>query len=89
MTGPSRPSHPPDPVSAHQPVRPSWRCSACADAWPCSRRRDEMLVEYDGSRVLLALYLSRFFGEALEDHPESSAADLYLRFLGWFRDRPR
>jgi hypothetical protein len=48
-----------------------------------------MLVEYDGSRVLLALYLSRFFGEALEDHPESSAADLYLRFLGWFRDRPR
>lgn len=76
-------------MSQHQPVRPSWRCAWCAEAWPCQSRRFEMMNEFDGSRLLLALYMARYFGEALDDHPNVSATELYARFLGWCRDRPR
>jgi len=81
--------HPPQPPSAHQPRRPSWRCAACEDEWPCVRRRDELVVECGGSRVMLALYMARFFGDAVDDHPDIPASVLYVRFLGWFRARPR
>jgi hypothetical protein len=44
-------------------------------------------VECGGSRVLLALTMARYFGEALEDHPPSQVDALFLRFLGWVRWR--
>ncbi len=38
---------------------------------------------------MLALYMARFFGDAVDDHPDIPASVLYVRFLGWFRARPR
>jgi hypothetical protein len=31
--------------------------------------------------------MARYFGEALDDHPEASPSEFYQRFMGWFRDR--
>lgn len=80
---------PPEPPSTHQPYRPSWRCAACHEEWPCRRRRDELIVECGGSRVALALYMARYFSDAVDDHPATPASVLYVRFLGWFGSRRR
>lgn len=72
-------------TSRHQPLRPSWRCAGCGDEWPCLRRRDELTVESDGSRVTLSILMAGYFAEAVDDHPEVPGTVLYLRFLGWLR----
>jgi len=76
-------------VSRHQPVRPSWRCLACGDDWPCRRRRTELTLECGRDKVRLALYMAGFFSDALDDSPQASPQDLYRRFLGWFCPGPR
>jgi hypothetical protein len=45
------------------------------------------VVEYGGSRVLVALAMARYFGEALDDHPSTHVNALFVRFLGWVRWR--
>jgi hypothetical protein len=75
-------------TSPHQPQRPSWRCVACGDEWPCPSRRAELAAEGTG-QVELALLMARYFQEAVEDHPIVLASALYTRFFGWVRWRHR
>jgi hypothetical protein len=71
--------------SLHEPRRPSWRCVACHDEWPCSSRRQELRAEAGGSQLELALLMARYFGEAVNDHPTAMVDLLYARFFGWVR----
>jgi len=72
-------------MNLHEPVRPAWRCAACDEEWPCWRRRRELTLACQGSRVTLALMLAEYFSEAAADRPDIPASVLYLRFLGWLR----
>ncbi len=70
-------------MSAHLAVRPTWTCGGCPSAWPCDTRRAELLAEYAGAHVSLALYLATCFADASEDLPQAPAGELYGRFIGW------
>lgn len=72
-------------VSTHLAARPQWTCGGCGLPWPCLTRRRELLAEYSGSHVSLALYLSSCLVESSRDLPREPAGDLYMRFLGWIR----
>jgi len=74
-------------VSDHVPIRPSWQCVACGADWPCAPRRAELRAESPDGRVGLALFMARYFHEALDDHPTTPAGDVYARFVGWVRRR--
>jgi hypothetical protein len=43
----------------------------------------QLLAEYDGAPVSLALLMSTYFCEAAHELPDARAGDLYTRFLGW------
>ena len=72
-------------MSLHEPSRPSWRCAACQDEWPCGSRRRELLCEFGPSKVRLALHMAPYFEEAVGDSPRTPISVLYGRFLGWVR----
>nr|WP_192772453.1 hypothetical protein [Plantactinospora soyae] len=73
----------------HLPRRPSWRCRACAAAWPCRTARKILLTEYADDRVGLSVYLCTTLYDATADlHPlqpvdRPTPRDLYRRFIGW------
>ena len=87
MPAPAGRARPPRPcrVNAHEPIRPAWRCVVCDEEWPCRRRRTELALDCEGSRVALALVMAQYFGEAAADRPDIPVSVLYLRFLGWLR----
>jgi hypothetical protein len=70
-------------MSDHNAVRPDWSCGGCGDAWPCHTRMVQLLAEYDGAPVSLALLMSTYLCEAAYELPNTRAGDLYTRFLGW------
>jgi hypothetical protein len=70
-------------MNPHEPRRPAWICAACDEAWPCRRRRAQLIGAAEGSRVGLALILADYFLQATEDRPDLSPSVLYSRFLGW------
>ncbi len=72
-------------VSMHLPIRPGWVCAGCGLTWPCSTRRQQLVAEYEGARVSLALLMAAYFADAANDLPYAQAGDLYARFLGWVR----
>ena len=84
-TGSSRPVQPGDRMNPHEPVRPAWWCATCDEAWPCQRRREQLIIACEGSRLRLALILAEYFCQATEDRPDLSPSTLYSRFLGWLR----
>jgi hypothetical protein len=43
----------------------------------------EPLAEYADATVALALYLTAYFTDAVNDLPDAPAGHLYRRFLGW------
>ena len=70
----------------HLPSRPEWACLICDAAWPCDTARKALLIEYDGSRLSLSVYLAGRLNDAINDHSEhrpGSVPNLYERFLGW------
>ena len=72
----------------HLRTRPSWDCLACGRPWPCASAKGEMVLEFRRHPSSLAVYMSAYLGEALDDltaHGETPPADLFLRFLGWVR----
>jgi hypothetical protein len=72
-------------MTMHVAVRPSWRCTLCGQAWPCTLGRRQLLSEHAGSHISLALYLGSCLVEAAHDLPQDEALDLYSRFVGWLR----
>ncbi|MGC9669039.1 flavin reductase [Planosporangium sp. 12N6] len=72
-------------MSDHQPVRGSWICIGCASPWPCPTRRRQLLAQYTGAPVSLALVLGAALVEACGDLAHVPAGDLHARFVGWLR----
>lgn len=76
---------------AHLPIRPVWRCRACAAGWPCPPARLTLLSEYAGNRLALTVYLATLMHEAVRDlyevghRPDPRA--LHERFLAWATPR--
>ncbi|MFC6016818.1 hypothetical protein ACFP2T_11445 [Plantactinospora solaniradicis] len=69
--------------------RPSWRCRACAAAWPCQTARETLLTEYADNRVGLSVYLCATLYDATADlhtlgrDDRPTPRELYGRFIGW------
>jgi hypothetical protein len=78
-------------MSLHNPVRPSWTCSGCADPWPCHNRRLELLAQFDGALTVLALNMYVQFLVAADDMPDAPCGPIVNRFTGWLNTsrRPR
>ena len=72
-------------MSMHCAVRPGWTCASCGLPWPCVTRRRQLAAEYLGARTSLMVYLAACFVEACQDMPQTTAGDLYDRFLLWPR----
>ncbi|GAB3334274.1 flavin reductase [Micromonospora halotolerans] len=72
-------------MTTHLPITPAWVCGGCGADWPCPSRRQELLAEYDGAPVSLALYLAAQLVDATRHLPQVSAGHLHHRFLGWTR----
>lgn len=70
-------------------MRPSWMCTADGKPWPCYRSRTDMLAQYRGQLVSLAMVMGSAFVECCQDLRNHPAGDLHDRFLGWIRERPR
>ena len=70
-------------ADAHQPVRPSWDCSACGRPWPCAPAQLGLVTELDS--VALAMYSWICLEEAAGDLPNAEPGELFQRFLAWRR----
>ena len=70
----------------HAPVRPTWLCGACAAAWPCPHRRDELIHESDGDRTGLTMLMSDYLMDALADSTVPPL-QLYIQLIGWIVPR--
>ncbi|MFI5924584.1 hypothetical protein ACIA3K_01260 [Micromonospora sp. NPDC051543] len=79
----------------HLPMRPAWLCRNCAAAWPCSRAQLDLVAEFYGHSLALALYLTSCMNEAIHDlyglGGRPDLALMHARFLGWLSltRRPR
>jgi hypothetical protein len=69
----------------HQPMRPSWDCSACAAPWPCQSKRGQLLAQYTGAQVSLGLLMGVQMCDASRELTQLRAGELHQRFLGWIR----
>ena len=65
----------------HIEERPSWDCRACGQPWPCEIARKELKAEL--SPTLLSVHMWTRLEVAAEDEPDTSAAALFRRFIGW------
>lgn len=71
-------------MSAHTPMRPSWRCVGCGLPWPCHTRRLQLLAEFERAPRSLYLLMAGYQNEAAAELP-SAAGELHARFLAWVR----
>ncbi|MEU1889474.1 flavin reductase [Micromonospora rifamycinica] len=81
-------------MQRHAPLRPLWICTADALPWPCAQARLDLVAEYAGERVNLAVDLAGLFVEATADLTRICPEPLdpiatYQRFLGWVKTMPR
>jgi hypothetical protein len=72
-------------MTVHIPIRPSWLCAGCGDAWPCRFKQRELIAEYAGGEVSLRVLMAMRHCDAAGDLPEVPAGELYQRFVGWTR----
>jgi hypothetical protein len=66
----------------HLPARPAWTCVVCGDDYPCATRRAQLLADFDGAPVQLAVFMSRDYLDATTELP--AAKNLHVRFF-WYR----
>lgn len=65
----------------------TWDCRACGQPWPCTAAKEQLAGETNS--LELATYLWLCFDEATADLTTVSGRQLYDRFVGWNRSRPR
>jgi hypothetical protein len=65
----------------HTWQRPSWRCRACGQQWPCAPARASLTDGAD--RVSLAMYMWGNLDQAVNDLPRRSPEELFHQFVGW------
>ncbi|MER7279527.1 hypothetical protein ABT369_34310 [Dactylosporangium sp. NPDC000244] len=69
--------------AAHMPARPEWRCTGCADPWPCAAKRAQLVAEYAENPAELRTLMALRVADAAEDLRQFGAEQLWQRFLGW------
>ncbi|MFG3601865.1 hypothetical protein [Micromonospora chersina] len=69
-------------MTDHGPVQPIWTCAGCGVPWPCPTRR-QLLAEYQGASVSLAVYMAAHLLSATEDMSWAPSGLLHRRLLGW------
>ncbi|WP_426511418.1 hypothetical protein ACPPVO_12820 [Dactylosporangium sp. McL0621] len=70
-------------TEAHIPARPAWRCTGCADPWPCAPKRAQLAAEYADHPAELRTLMALRVADAAEDLRQFGAEQLWQRFLGW------
>lgn len=92
--------HSPGPVSSetahdevpHHAVPPPHTCRNCSRPWPCPTAQVNLLAEFYGDPVGLAVYLSVGLSSAIRDRGElgltEDIPEMYQRYLGWIRMGP-
>ncbi|MEV8511925.1 hypothetical protein [Dactylosporangium sp. NPDC051484] len=73
-------------TEAHIPARPTWRCTGCAEPWPCAAKREQLVAEYGDSPAALRTLMALRVADAAEDLRQFGAEQLWSRFLGWLPD---
>ena len=79
-------------LGEHTCARPRWDCRACGNSWPCADAKAELLREFRTFPSDLRTFLAGQMCDAIDDltvHGGPVPPDLYGRFLGWIRLRPR
>ncbi|GAA2395599.1 hypothetical protein [Dactylosporangium salmoneum] len=70
-------------TQAHIPGRPTWRCTGCAEPWPCAAKRGQLVAEYADSPAELRTLMALRVADAAEDLRQLGAEQLWRRFIGW------
>ncbi|GAA0728642.1 hypothetical protein Drose_11185 [Dactylosporangium roseum] len=68
---------------AHIPARPTWRCTGCAEPWPCATKRQQLIADHGESPAELRTLMALRVADAAEDLRQYGAEQLWNRFLGW------
>jgi hypothetical protein len=68
---------------AHRPERPTWRCRADGDGWPCHIARKVLAETFPGSGDELSHNMAQLQLMAAEDLGVPDPASLYQRFVRW------
>jgi hypothetical protein len=71
-------------IRYHLPSRPGWTCVVCGDPYPCLTRREQLLDEFRGAWIQLAVFMSIDYADAATELSMISAQDLHARFF-WYR----
>lgn len=83
-TGPT-PATEPTPVGeVHACAKPTWRCTACQQRWPCPEARQALADQFGTDRVGLSMYMGEMLAPAARDNPVPPG-ELWERFIGWTR----
>ncbi len=74
---------------AHDPLRPSWDCRACAAPWPCVTAQQLLSDAYRTRWSDLGILLAILRDHAVMDLPNADPRQVGTRFIGWYRRRMR
>ena len=73
----------------HYALPPEHRCRNCQRPWPCPSAQLNLVTEFYGDPVGLAVYLGRMYEVAIADRTKvglsTDHAEMYRRYLGWIR----
>jgi hypothetical protein len=70
-------------TEAHIPARPEWRCTGCAEPWPCPAKRLQLVAEHGDNPAELRTMMALRVADAAEDLRQYGAEQLWQRFVGW------
>ncbi|MDG4786213.1 hypothetical protein O7626_09785 [Micromonospora sp. WMMD1102] len=72
----------------HTPGR-AYHCETCSAPWPCAPARLALLVDFEGDRVGLLVYLAGHLTRALQAMPDTHPALIAGQILHWLPRRRR
>lgn len=72
-------------IIEHQPHRPDWLCTGCAEPWPCPTARQHLKADVQPTQ--LAIMMTSWMHEAAGELPHAAPGELWDRFVAWTRHR--
>ena len=73
-------------IIEHQPHRPDWLCTGCAEPWPCPTARQHLKADVQPTQ--LAIMMTSWMTEAAGELPRATPGELWDRFVAWTRRPP-
>jgi hypothetical protein len=70
----------------HEPDS-AWDCRGCGKDWPCDEAREQLLVEYAATPVVLGEFMATKLGEAASVLYAEPIDVLFDRFIGWTKPK--